>query len=183
VGNLISLPSAETQETNPVTSEDFDEANQELKAALNKPFDVHGGRNREMIKSHQKKRARDELFRISVREAYSSVCAITRIGLRTETAIEVEAAHIIPVHREGPDDIRNGLTLCKTMHWAFDNGLISISEDHKLLVSKKFTSGKFASANDSLLNLKGKQILLPSKSSLQPAAEALQWHRKHWGYI
>src|SRR3546814_15962955 len=40
---------------------------------------------------------------------------------------EIEAAHVIPRGMAGADDVRNGLSLCRLHHWAFDNMLLGIS--------------------------------------------------------
>ena len=53
----------------------------------------------------------------------------------TETAngkmIEAEAAHIIGKDVLGTDDPRNGLALSRTVHWAFDDGLFTISAEYE----------------------------------------------------
>jgi predicted restriction endonuclease len=39
---------------------------------------------------------------------------------------EVQGAHIYPKGRDGSDDLRNGICLCRRHHWAMDAGWISI---------------------------------------------------------
>ena len=48
----------------------------------------------------------------------------------------MEAAHIRPVAQNGPDTVRNGLALSRTVHWMFDRGLISVDDDYRLLTAK-----------------------------------------------
>jgi putative restriction endonuclease len=70
---------------------------------------------------------RERSFKRVVRTAYDNRCALT--GLRLINGggrPEVQAAHIMPVSRKGPDSVRNGLALSGTVHWMFDRGLISI---------------------------------------------------------
>jgi hypothetical protein len=40
-----------------------------------------------------------------------------------------QAAHIVPKNKNGTDDPRNGLTLCRAHHWAFDAGLFTPSNE------------------------------------------------------
>lgn len=49
---------------------------------------------------------------------------------------EVAAAHIRPVEANGPDIVSNGLALSGTAHWMFDRGLISLSDDLDILISR-----------------------------------------------
>ena len=63
--------------------------------------------------------------------ALTGLCLINRHGRP-----EVQAAHIKPVTDNGPDSIRNGLALSGTLHWLFDRGLVSIDDDHKILMAK-----------------------------------------------
>ncbi len=78
---------------------------------------------------------RSNMFRTAVLSAYESRCAISGMGLRhtegVETAYhyEVDAAHIVPISRGGRDLVRNGLSLNRTIHWAFDIGILWIKGD------------------------------------------------------
>ena len=63
------------------------------------------------------------------------------VKLRTSTICRTShhcqyAAHILPFARFGNDDVRNGMALCKTHHWLFDKGLISVDQHYRALVSK-----------------------------------------------
>ena len=51
-------------------------------------------------------------------------------------AIKMQAAHIRPVAEGGPDVVRNGLALSATAHWMFDRGLISVDDDHTILIAE-----------------------------------------------
>lgn len=73
---------------------------------------------------------RDAMFRRRVLDAYGSRCALT--GLRLINgggAAEVEAAHIMPVSEGGPDKVRNGIALTRSVHWMFDRHLITFDDD------------------------------------------------------
>lgn len=68
-------------------------------------------------------------FRVAVRSAYNSTCAVCGQHLPA-TAVNrrpgVDAAHILPWAEYDVDHVSNGICLCKHHHWAFDEGLIRI---------------------------------------------------------
>lgn len=119
---------------------------------------------------------RDRLFRRRVVTAYDARCAITGLKLINGGGrAEVEAAHIRPVERGGPDIVNNGLALSGTVHWMFDRGLIGLKDDLEILISRQ--------ANDpdsirSLINRTGFAIP-PNKSSERPHPSFLSWHREN----
>ncbi len=119
---------------------------------------------------------RDRAFRYRVIEqAYDGRCAMT--GLRLTNGFgraEVDAAHIIPVARGGPDVVTNGLALTKTVHWAFDRGLVSASDDHRILVVER-------GLPDDLHRLlrPDRTLLAPASDEFAPHPQFLQWHRRH----
>ncbi|NRB04770.1 MAG: HNH endonuclease [Rhodobacteraceae bacterium] len=81
--------------------------------------------------------ARDQSFARLVKSAYNGRCAISGIDLRNGNGrSEVQAAHIRPVHQQGPDIVQNGLALSGTLHWMFDRGLFSIGQNYEILVSE-----------------------------------------------
>ena len=81
---------------------------------------------------------RDRLFRRRVVTAYDARCAITGLKLINGGGrAEVEAAHIRPVDRGGPDIVTNGIALSGTVHWMFDRGLIGLGDDLGILVSRQ----------------------------------------------
>ncbi len=73
---------------------------------------------------------------------------------------------------EGPDSVRNGLALSGTVHWMFDRGLISISDDFKILVAKNHVPEDAVR----LLNQSG-MIHLPKDQTLHPNEHYLKFHR------
>ena len=50
---------------------------------------------------------------------------------------ETHAAHIMSVKSGGPDVASNGIALSGTVHWMFDRGLISLSDDGDVLLSRQ----------------------------------------------
>jgi putative restriction endonuclease len=118
---------------------------------------------------------RDQAFRRAVRIAYENRCALTGISLINGGGRpEVQAAHIRAVEDNGPDSVRNGLALSGTMHWLFDRGLISVSEDFSILTKK----GSIPRQVEGLLNPDGK-IILPANEAYRPHEKFLKFHREN----
>jgi putative restriction endonuclease len=120
---------------------------------------------------------RDRAFRDIVIREYQFTCAICEMKFHWHDLVEATAAHIIPKHRNGTDDPRNGLSLCRTHHWAFDAGVFALSDNYEVLLSS--TIQEADSRNFPLLEMEGKSILLPSHEVLQPHLEAVGWHREN----
>jgi len=119
---------------------------------------------------------RDSIFRRIVLRAYDARCAITSLKLINGGGrAEVEAAHIRPVEANGPDIVSNGLALSGTAHWMFDRGLIGITDDREILISRHVndTAGVRAMIN------KTGRILTPARAVDQPHPHFLRWHREN----
>ncbi|MDQ2065002.1 HNH endonuclease [Xinfangfangia sp. CPCC 101601] len=119
---------------------------------------------------------RDIAFRRKVRAAYDYRCAISGLRLRNGGGRpEVQAAHIHPVASGGPDTTRNGLALTGTLHWMFDRGLISVADDHSILVSRN----KVPSEVTDRLMAPGGRLLPPLYAWDAPHPAHLKWHREN----
>jgi len=119
---------------------------------------------------------RDRVFRRVVLRAYDQRCAITGLKLINGGGrAEVEAAHIRPVEANGPDIVSNGIALSGTAHWMFDRGLISLSDDLEILVSRQVNDPDGVHA---IINKTGR-ALPPHRLSDRPHPHFLQWHRDH----
>lgn len=118
---------------------------------------------------------REAVFARQVKIAYQNRCAISGLSLRNGGGRpEVQAAHIQHVEHDGPDTVRNGLALSGTVHWMFDRGLISIDDDHSVLVAKD----KTPSAMLDRLILPERRLILPADPRAKPHPTYLAWHRK-----
>jgi putative restriction endonuclease len=118
---------------------------------------------------------RDRVFRKRVLQAYDCRCAITGLKLINGGGrAEVEAAHIKPVEANGPDIVTNGLALSGTAHWMFDRGLISLSDELEVLVSRQVNDA------DSVWGLvnKSRRAVAPASPTLRPHPSYLAWHRE-----
>jgi hypothetical protein len=79
---------------------------------------------------------------------------------------EAQVAHIVPKNKNGTDDPRNGLTLCRAHHWAFDAGLFTLASDYTVVVSplvERADSRKFEMAS-----LAGQALHRPQREVIHP---------------
>ncbi len=126
---------------------------------------------------HVSRLKRDAAFRQVVLDNYDHTCAVTgQKFVYDHRVFEAEAAHIIAKGKLGSDDPRNGISLSKSMHWAFDQGVFTISDQFEVIIHPKAQLA--ISQNFPLLDAQGRQIILPSDPAYHPHCDALAWHRK-----
>lgn len=119
-------------------------------------------KERKIVLSRIARKYRAADFRKRVLGAYSNRCAVCGVQLEL-----VDAAHIIPVAASSStDETKNGISLCKLHHTAFDRNLISFNEQYKIEVSDNEVA-RLAKANliDGLKEFKQHlltAIILPS---------------------
>ena len=117
---------------------------------------------------------RDAKFRQHIRKVYDRRCAFTGLKLINGGGRpEVEAAHIIPVERGGNDSIQNGIALSGTVHWMFDRGLLSLTDDFRILSSRQLNT------DVSHLLVPDKIARVPTHSHQRPHPYYLAWHREN----
>ena len=127
----------------------------------------------ETIENRGRKIARESAFRKLVLNAYGFSCAFSnRKVFDPDGAHGLDAAHIVPLSRQGTNDVRNGIVLSKELHWAFDRGLIGLNEG-KIRVSPK---AKSVEQNNYLSQFESKDYRLPHIIAHQPHDDALNWH-------
>jgi putative restriction endonuclease len=118
---------------------------------------------------------RDAAFSGSVKAAYHDTCGFTGLKIINGGGrSEVQAAHIRPVASKGPDSLRNGIALCSTVHWMFDRGLISIADNHEMLLAK----GHVPPQISRLLN-PDRVLITPDRTDQTPHPLFLRWHREN----
>lgn len=113
-------------------------------------------------------------FRILVTDAYTRRCAIT--GERTLPALE--AAHIQPFSKAGPNAIANGLLLRSDLHRLFDSGYLSITPDLSVEVSRKIKE-KYENGRAYYALNGQKLVVLPTTLTDRPSTEFLEWHNRN----
>lgn len=122
---------------------------------------------------------RDQGFRRVVVSTYDHRCALCGVRIITpEGHTVVDAAHIIPWSRSRNDDIRNGMALCKLCHWAFDEGMMGVSDNYDVITSRQI--GANPNTPGFLLTLGGRSIIPPPDRDLWPSQHYLAEHRKEW---
>lgn len=126
--------------------------------------------------------ARDRAFRDTILDTYRQQCCVCQSFFKLRepagtSLIEAQAAHIIPVGEQGPDDPRNGLSLCPRHHWAFDAGLFTVTDGRSVRVSPAVKRAQRQHFN--LEEYDGERLVGASDECFLPAPEALEWHRQH----
>jgi putative restriction endonuclease len=113
-------------------------------------------------------------FRVLVTEAYSRKCAIT--GEKTLPVLD--ASHIKPYSKGGPHAVSNGLLLRQDLHTLFDRGYMTITEDYKIVVSKRIKED-YGNGRE-YYRMHGKPLLVLPRSELKfPSKEFINWHNEN----
>lgn len=138
------------------------------------PFDIAA----EKVQSLRQSFVRDKAFRHIVSSQYDFVCAVCGFRLKAPRGVfESEAAHIVPKHQRGTDDPRNGLCLCRTCHWSFDEGIISVSSKDLLILTASFILEENKdSTSERFSRLQNRRIRKVKDQRFAPSEEALDWH-------
>ena len=131
--------------------------------------------------SNRVAKVRSRFFRDGVIATYNFRCAISGLELiyspgSIDEKHEVEAAHIKPVASGGRDLIQNGLALNRSVHWAFDLGMMWIDRDLKVHVSDEVENDR---RNEWLRKFSGNMLRLPRNPNFYPSSDALAWHAEH----
>lgn len=118
-----------------------------------------------------KQRLNQGFFRMSVLAAYENTCCIT--GLKVPE-LQI-ASHIVPwnVDKKNRTNPHNGLCLNALHDKAFDKGLITISKDYKIIVSRQLNKENSAIKN-LLMRYHNKSMIKPHK--FLPELEFLEYH-------
>ena len=110
-------------------------------------------------------------FRDFVLLAYGYKCAITQKAIVWKHLNNLEAAHIQPKAQSGTFLPCNGIALCRDMHWAFDKGFITLTDDYIIQVHPE--------VQDTILSeYNGKQIMIPLVEYFRPEKKFLKHHRE-----
>lgn len=112
-------------------------------------------------------------FRQRVLAAYRTQCALCRL----KHAALLEAAHIVPDSEEqGEPSVRNGLSLCKIHHAAFDQSILGINPDGRAEVRLDIldeVDGPML--KHGIQAMHGTRIQLPRSTASRPDRDALAW--------
>ncbi|MGD0899192.1 MAG: phosphorothioated DNA-binding restriction endonuclease [Thermoguttaceae bacterium] len=120
---------------------------------------------------------RDQQFTIDVLENFRYSCAFCGFhAVLNGQATGIDAGHIHWHSLHGPDDVENGIALCKLHHWAFDKGILGIDDEERICMA-----GAFVAQQDGGLPL---ESLVNRCLAVQPRNKAmakrfLNWHRNN----
>ncbi|MDD4978202.1 MAG: HNH endonuclease [Gallionella sp.] len=130
------------------------------------------GSNKQVITTT---RVGQNFFRRAVLSAYQYKCCIT--GLAVPKLLV--ASHIVPWRDDASNRLnpKNGLCLSMLHDKAFDVGVITITENMTVMVSRKQASADDYFFNSALLAYDGKSIASPEKFA--PHQDFLAYHRQH----
>lgn len=141
---------------------------------LNREFQMRWDVDVVAAKSAPLAARRDPAFRRMVLNAYEETCAVCGMRVTTASGVSViDAAHILPFNKFHNDDVRNGLSLCKTHHWLFDRGLLSSDDSYHILVSKDVEEDW---PQGVVRGYHHKRLMLPRCQEEQPSELAVRWH-------
>lgn len=153
-----------------VNLEAYKYSNGLLEVAESKKTYRHGSEETEI-----RKKIRDQGFRKAIVQLYNHRCALCGIRMLTpEGHTVVEAAHIKPWHESYNDHPTNGMALCRLCHWSFDEGLMAVSKDYEVKVSRRVRVEKNFPGH--ILTLSDRKIVTPEKNQFWPDLDNLKWH-------
>lgn len=113
-------------------------------------------------------------FKALVTNAYQRRCAIT--GERTLPVLE--AAHIRPFGKEGFNNTYNGLLLRSDFHRLFDVGLVTVTPDLRVEVSRRIREEWYN--GKAYYRLHGQPLaVVPGAESDRPRVDLLGWHNEN----
>lgn len=112
------------------------------------------------------------VFRDFVMTGYCRKCAITGINIEYEELLNLEAAHIKPRAHGEINLPSNGIAMSRDMHWAFDKGFFTISDDYTIIVHTDVKS-------EYLNQFNGKRMFLPENDFFKPNKDFLKYHREY----
>lgn len=131
----------------------------------------------EMIKPKNKEKVRGQGFRKAIVRLYTHRCALCGIKMLTaEGHTAVDAAHIRPWSESHDDHPTNGMALCKLCHWSFDEGLMSVDRQYRVLISPSVKQDPNLAGH--MLTLSERPIFKPQESKFWPDLDNFKWHRR-----
>jgi putative restriction endonuclease len=120
-----------------------------------------------------KARIHQTFFRNVILSSYDNTCCVT--GLNIPEALV--ASHIIPwaVDESKRTDPTNGLCLSATWDRLFDRGLITVTPEYRVKVSKRLLESKDETIRKQVCGYEGREIRMPGR--WWPGVAHLSWHK------
>jgi predicted restriction endonuclease len=125
--------------------------------------------------SIRKTRIHQAFFRDAVLSSYEQACCVTDLRI-TDVLV---ASHIVPwkVSEQFRADPRNGLCLSATFDRLFDRGLLSISNDYRIVISQSLRSKGDKCIEELIGVYHGSPMIRPHR--FLPDQAHLEWHRSN----
>ncbi|MBI2381906.1 MAG: hypothetical protein HYV16_14225 [Gammaproteobacteria bacterium] len=121
-----------------------------------------------------------DAFRVAVKSSYRFSCAFCGAQRVSPTGqFEVEAVSILPREQNGRLDLRNGLALCRLHAWGFNQGLLSLDANGKILAHAELPREP---AYKPLWELEGASCAEPRLEQGRAAELYLNAHREMHGF-
>ncbi|HEY5990124.1 MAG TPA: HNH endonuclease [Streptosporangiaceae bacterium] len=117
-------------------------------------------------------------FAEEVLRAYAYQCAMCGFdGALGRNPVALEAAHVRWHSQDGPDVVANGLALCALHHALFDLGVLGLTTDLRIRVSRLYVARSDAGRR-AVDDLSGQSLLAPRPG--QPVVELghISWHHR-----
>jgi putative restriction endonuclease len=126
---------------------------------------------RAYITAAVRQRLHQRSFRERVISAYHERCALCRLRHREL----LDAAHIIAdSHPQGIPSVRNGISLCKLHHAAFDSLMVGITPDYTVEIRSDLLEEEDGPMlQHGLKEMHASKLILPSRKEFWPDREAL----------
>jgi len=153
------------------TDPDFEEENKELIKSHNNFI----YQNREVEDNYSKVKTRgyeQKVFSEYIRIIYDNKCCVT--GLSTRSLLQ--GCHISSYGKDKKNrvNLKNGLCMSLIIHKCFDEGLITINQEFKIVLSSKITDPELLNY---LSKYNGVKIKLPIKKEFYPDKKLLLLHK------
>lgn len=125
------------------------------------------------------RRVRNSTWSLRIKKKYNYICAVPNCDVTGK--IFLESAHIKPdnVIEDGIPHrahILNGLCLCRHCHIAFDKGYFSLTDDHRIITSTKFSGISDQHLKEVILSSNDIQIKNRVDGRL-PLVDFIRYHR------
>jgi len=125
------------------------------------------------------RRVRNATWSTRIKKKYNYICSVPKCDVTGN--IFVEAAHIKPdsVDVEGTPHrahILNGLCLCRHCHIAFDKGYFSLTDNHRVIISTRFSDIPDQNLK-SVINSSANIAIKNRIDNRLPLPEFIQYHR------
>ena len=121
---------------------------------------------------------RSHIFKQAILEQYDHRCAVSGMKIAFQGNVSmVDACHIVPFAESYDDTITNGIALSPTFHRAFDRGLITVSDDYRVVVHSKV---KDYYPQVGIQQYHCLPLQLPGDARFYPSQEKLAEHRRRF---